>query len=228
MNLTVGPLPPAVYWRRRALVLGVVLLVVVLFVAMCSGSGESKSGATAPTTASPTATSTIQRPVIDGVPPSSAAASASSPSSPSSASPTTGAPAGPPSACLDSEMSLTVIVHVRKDDVELQMKVKNISNRACSRDVGGTPQEIHVTTAAAQPTDPVVWSSDFCQAGNPQPDVRTFNPGIESILPVNPVLWSRRYVTAGCKAGNPAPLGAYAAVAKLGTLSSPAVPFTLT
>jgi hypothetical protein len=228
MNLTVGPLPPAVYWRRRAVVLGVLLLVVVLFVAMCSGSGESKTGATGPSSPSPTATSTVLSPVIDGQSPSSSASSASS--SPSSAPPvvaTTDA-GPPPTPCLDTEMSLTVIVHVRKDDVELQMKVKNISNRACTRDVGGTPQEIHVTTGTAQPTDPVVWSSDYCQGTNPPPDVRTFNPGIESILPATPVLWSRKYVTAGCKAGNAAPVGTYAAGAKLGTLVSPAVQFTIT
>ena len=226
MNLTVGPLPPAVYWRRRAVVLGVLLLVVVLFVAMCSPSGESKTGGAGVGTSSPTATSTILSPVIDGQSPSSSASSASS--SPSSDPPVvaTTAAGPPPTPCLDTEMSLTVIVHVRKDDVELQMKVKNISNRACTRDVGGIPQEIHVTTAAAQPA--MVWSSDYCQAANQQADVRTFNPGIESILPATPVLWSRKYVTDGCKAGAAAPLGNYLAAAKLGTMLSPAVTLTLT
>lgn len=224
MNLTVGPLPPAVYWRRRALVLGVVAVVVVAVVAMCSGPGESKtpgaSGTQSPTTS-------YQVPVIGGSP------DGGSPSSEPSTEPSTeAAPANtydgpPPTPCLDTEMSLTVLVHVRKDDVELQMKIKNISTRACTRDVGGTPQEIHIATSTSKPTDPVVWSSDFCQAPNQPADVRTFGPGIESILPYTPVLWHKNYVAAGCTAGNAAPPGTYSVAAKMGTLLSPVVQFTI-
>ena len=42
MRLTVGPLPSAVYWRRRAIVLGVAVVLVFLIVQSCSG-GEGKS-----------------------------------------------------------------------------------------------------------------------------------------------------------------------------------------
>ncbi|WP_189080985.1 adhesin [Mangrovihabitans endophyticus] len=46
MRATVGPLPPAVYWRRRAIVLGAVLLgVIVLFVACTGGDDDDKPGA---------------------------------------------------------------------------------------------------------------------------------------------------------------------------------------
>ncbi len=229
MNLTVGPLPPAVYWRRRALVLGALLVAVVLLVAMCSTSGESKTTQGAPGTAntgSPTATSTLLTPVIGG------GAGATSPSPTATASASSAPvvepePAGPPpTPCLDTEMSLAVVVHVRKDDVELQMKIKNISGRSCTRDVGGTPQEIHIATITSKPSDPVVWSSDFCQAPNQPADVRTFGPGIESILPQVPVLWHQNYVTTGCAAGNPAPKGTYSVAAKMGTLLSPVVQFT--
>ena len=37
MRLTVGPLPSAVYWRRRAVVLGALLLLVIVLVYSCSG-----------------------------------------------------------------------------------------------------------------------------------------------------------------------------------------------
>ena len=47
MNLTVGPLPPAVYWRRRAVVVGV-LLVLVLLVTYACGSSGGKGSAGAP------------------------------------------------------------------------------------------------------------------------------------------------------------------------------------
>ncbi len=227
MNLTVGPLPPAVYWRRRVLVLGALLVVVVLGVAMCSSSGESKTGSPAVgTTRSPSATATIFTPVIGASPTSAGTSTAPGPVA--TTAPVASDPTGPPpSPCLDTEMSLTVLVHVRHDDVELQMKVKNISARACTRDVGGSPQEIHIASAAGAPTDPPAWSSDYCQVANPPADVRTFGPGIESILPATPVLWPKKYVASGCKTGNAAPAGTYTVAAKLGTLASPVVQFTI-
>ncbi|GAA5202213.1 hypothetical protein GCM10023322_83650 [Rugosimonospora acidiphila] len=70
MNLTVGPLPPAVYWRRRALVLGVVLLLVILLVSMCGGSsGASKSRqglASSSATSSPSPSSSVEPPILGG------------------------------------------------------------------------------------------------------------------------------------------------------------------
>ncbi|HEV2087755.1 MAG TPA: hypothetical protein VGR21_05550, partial [Cryptosporangiaceae bacterium] len=57
MNLTVGPEPPAVYWRRRALV-GVPVLVVLLTFTACvtnsGGEGGQSSVLVARSTASPT------------------------------------------------------------------------------------------------------------------------------------------------------------------------------
>ena len=40
MRLTVGPLPPAVYWRRRAVVLGALLLVVIVLFVSCCGDDD--------------------------------------------------------------------------------------------------------------------------------------------------------------------------------------------
>ena len=40
MRTTVGPLPPAVYWRRRAVVLGAVLLVALLWFVSCGGEDD--------------------------------------------------------------------------------------------------------------------------------------------------------------------------------------------
>jgi hypothetical protein len=226
MNLTVGPLPPGVYWRRRALVLGALVVVVALIVSMCGGSGEGKTSQGAPgATGSPSTSSTILTPVVEGTVSPSTGASSSPTVEPSTQAPVDTGP--PPSPCLDSEMSLTVLATVRRDDVYLQMKIKNISNRACSRDVGGIPQEIHVATAASQPTDPPVWSSDFCQAPNQPADVRTFGPGIESILPPGGVLWRKNYVSTGCTVVKPAPPGSYSIAAKMGTLVSPVVHVTI-
>ena len=69
MNLTVGPLPPAVYWRRRALVAGVLVLLILVVAYSCGGSSGSgatgpRSSANTPTTSSPTPTPSEQRPQI--------------------------------------------------------------------------------------------------------------------------------------------------------------------
>ena len=47
MRLTVGPLPPAVYWRRRAVVLGAGLLFLIVLLYSCTGSDRNaKKGGT--------------------------------------------------------------------------------------------------------------------------------------------------------------------------------------
>src|SRR5262245_46608252 len=41
MNLTVGPLPPAVYWRRRAIVAAGLLAIILPIAFSCGGPGKS-------------------------------------------------------------------------------------------------------------------------------------------------------------------------------------------
>ena len=67
MRLTVGPLPPAVYWRRRALVLGVALLVVFLIVQACMAATARSDKEDTATGPSPTAGETSAPP--EGTPP---------------------------------------------------------------------------------------------------------------------------------------------------------------
>ena len=52
MRLTVGPLPPAVYWRRRAVVLGAGLLFLIVLLYSCDAAGDRNTG----TRATPTST----------------------------------------------------------------------------------------------------------------------------------------------------------------------------
>ena len=57
MRTTVGPLPSAVYWRRRAVVLGALALVIIVFFVQCSGGGDDKKqgqGAGSTTSQAPT------------------------------------------------------------------------------------------------------------------------------------------------------------------------------
>ena len=57
MRLTVGPLPPAVYWRRRAVVLGGVIAVIFTLTYACSsaagGKGNLATKSPSPSTEAP-------------------------------------------------------------------------------------------------------------------------------------------------------------------------------
>ncbi len=221
MNLTVGPLPPSVYWRRRLLVLAGVVLVVILFATMCSGSGKSdaasqKTAATiSPSPASPTPTlsASVQPPIMGGTGPATTASAS-----------TAASPAAPPVAttpsqsaeCADSEIKLTPTVQKNADGTwTLTLKVRNISARTCTRDVGADPQEIHVVQNGQ-----TVWSSDACQRVHGQPDVRTFPPNIEATFSI---AWDG---STGSNCTNPTKIsGAFQVVAKLATKVSDPVDY---
>jgi hypothetical protein len=237
MNLTVGPLPPAVYWRRRAIVIGALLLVVVLLVAMCSGSGSGSKHNAGPRgstgAGSPTSQPSVVAPIIGdggdgggdgGGGDGGGTAPTSDPASPEP----DGAPAGggdQPVAsgpCTDADLLVTGVTTALAKGYYFSMKVKNVSGRACSRDVGGGPQALQVVNASGV----VVWTSDLCATPgqSPQPDVRTFGPGIETVLPSRPFYWDG---TVGrCRGGTSPAAGAYRMVARLGTKASEPVALT--
>ncbi|HEX7744092.1 MAG TPA: hypothetical protein VF462_02355, partial [Micromonosporaceae bacterium] len=113
MRLTVGPLPPAVYWRRRAVVLGAILLFVLVLMYSCLGSGRQPTEPTAaaqrgsPRGVAPSAT--VLTPQTDGPSASSAARVPAS-----AAAPTATGAAGQPSAgsaggCTDAEINLAAV-----------------------------------------------------------------------------------------------------------------------
>jgi hypothetical protein len=99
--------------------------------------------------------------------------------------------------------------------VRITFKIKNISNRACTRDVGADPQELYIQQGSTK-----VWSSDACDAAHGT-DVRTFDPGVETTFAV---LWDGRRTDAGCGSSRPwAVAGSYQVVGRLATkLSDPA------
>ena len=190
MRLTVGPLPAAVYWRRRAAVAVALALVIVLFAMMCSGPDMS-----APT-ANPSFTGGPRMPDLSTSAPSSPVthASGGTGSSGPDASADPGSPSGgddggdgagngvPPVvatvACADAEISLTAAVSpspgIYGGVITLTLIVRNTADHACLRDVGSAPQELQVRQGAT-----VVWSSDHCDTPQAS-DVRAFGPNIES------------------------------------------------
>jgi hypothetical protein len=206
MRLTVGPLPAAVYWRRRAVVLvGLAILVFIVSYA-CGGPSSGSPPNTAASDRSPIETSsTPARPSV---------ASTSPPSSPTATafSLVTTAANGP---CTDDEIELTATADSgnprQGQPVVVTLKVKNISNRTCSRDVGADAQELRLQDASG-----IVWSSDDCNPRHGM-DVRSYPPGKQDTFSLTwPGLRSRSGTGAPECSGTTAPaVGVYDLVARL-------------
>ncbi len=168
MRLTVGPLPAAVYWRRRGVVLVGLAMVVLIISYAFSGPDGSATTSVAPT---PSASMTTAPVPSTGT--SSALATSASPSASAFTLPVAGA-TGP---CRDAEMEVTASAPVaevtRGQPVAFTIKIKNISSRTCVRDVGADVQELLLKEGAT-----TIWSSDDCDANHGQ-DLKQFTPGLE-------------------------------------------------
>ncbi|HEV7897637.1 MAG TPA: hypothetical protein VGP31_07335 [Planosporangium sp.] len=97
--------------------------------------------------------------------------------------------------------------------VKFTLRIKNVSNRSCTRDVGADAQELYLQDARAK-----VWSSDACDALHGT-DVRTFRPGIEAQFWQ---VWDGKATSAGCADRKAPPSGRYELIGRLATkLSDP-------
>jgi hypothetical protein len=255
MRSTVGPLPAAVYWRRRAVVLGALLLGVIVLFVSCSGGDDkdSKRGTGA----------SSQAPIM---PPSASAAPEDEPSftdpGPGAGNPSlpepgdltaSGAGTAPPGGgdpdddaqggtqdgtsdtnvnaaaagtCTDAEMSVTPVpaaTTVRRGaPIAVRLKIKNISARTCSRDVGADLQELYIGQGASR-----VWSSDTCSTVKGS-EVRSFPPNGEREYNVT---WNGKQAnkcTGGLATGTAPPAGQYEMRFRLGAKISAPVAITIT
>ncbi|PZG17605.1 hypothetical protein C1I95_15120 [Micromonospora craterilacus] len=238
MRLTVGPLPSAVYWRRRAVVLGAVLLFLVVLLYSCTGqgagtgatgNGQPDSGASSGT---PEPTGSVLTPQTGSPPSGDAGAGPSAPADEPSTEPSTeptlsndpprsNTPVTDEGTCTDAELLVTAVALpgevVRGAAVDLHLKIRNRSERTCSRDVGADAQELYIKSGAEK-----IWSSDTCgtAAGS---DVQSFTPGFERSYRVT---WNGKDSTrcADGLADGPTPqAGRYEVFARVGSrLSQPA------
>src|SRR5918994_2063214 len=231
MRLTVGPLPSAVYWRRRAIVLGVVVVIAFLIVQSCSGGEGTSNGNGVPTSATQgpetTPTAVIKRPQT-GAPPASAGPTQAPTSAPAAPPASTAPSAGPPvnGACTDAEVSVIPVPAStrvqRGQTIVLKLRIKNISTRSCSRDVGADLPELYIKRGAEK-----VWSSDTCARAKGT-DVQQLLPNIEREYQV---AWNGRDTTRcadNVASGPVPPAGDYQLFARLGTKISAPVKLTLT
>jgi hypothetical protein len=225
-------------------VLGAVLLVVILLFVACSGgdnSNDQRRGlgknasapASSPSDPAPSGTPSFADAVPGGGPSLPAPSDLTSQQPSLGDSNANGGPDGTNSnvtvptgaTCADTEMSVVPVPSSasakRGTPVTIRLTIKNISTRACSRDVGADPQELYIDQGARK-----YWSSDTC--GNTHgSDVRQFAPGAERTYTVT---WNGRQSSKceGALAAGPAPIpGQYEIRARLGTKISNPVTLTI-
>lgn len=237
MRLTVGPLPPAVYWRRRAVVLGGLLLIVVVLYASCSGSGSGakQNNAAAKPSATPSASGSAEpEPTVSLLPertvePGGGDGGVDASADPAATGATGAAP--PPQApanngpCTDEEMDIRPVPAKtsvsRGTPMDIRLIVKNAGDRSCARDVGADLQELRIVKGAE-----TVWSSDICGPSRGS-DVRTISPGAELVYEVTWNGKSSAECTRGVPSGGVPDPGQYQLLARLGTKHSTPVVLTL-
>lgn len=225
MRLTVGPLPPAVYWGRRSIVLGAILLFVLVIVYSCGGSDRPSAN---PQAANPLGSPQRPAPTVTGLsaqsgepPPSDRPYPSGSPSA-TAGSPPAGQGAGD---CTDQEINLAAVPARQSAaagaSVEIALQVKNISGRTCTRDLGSLQQELYLKLGAEK-----IWSSDTCSTGRDS-DVKSLAPNIVHEYRIE---WNGRESTrcSGGVASGPQPAaGSYLVFARLGTKLSEPAPLSL-
>jgi hypothetical protein len=228
----VGPLPASVYWRRRAVALAVVIVVLLLGWAVLPGGGNDQPRDTAGAVGSASPTVPAAAPTeLTASPPSDdpgrpadgngggATATTSTPV------PTTPKPAPPPAPkpCADAALQVTVgprhpAYSVGQSPI-LDLRVRNISALACTRDLGAGQQEIVLYRGPQR-----LWSSNDCFP-DPTRSVQLLRPGA---VQTSSVTWSGLGSRPKC-AGTRTRVGpgTYALVARLGTIVSRRSPIVL-
>ena len=190
----VGPEKPVVYWRRRATVLGALVIIVVVVVLIVVGRGSGATSAAAPTSS-----------------PSSSAPSSSSHSSPSTStaagSATRTATAKPSQAsaadgstCSKDQVVLTPVLDKEAygptEDPKIAMSIKNSGTNSCHLDLGSSQQVLTISSGEEQ-----YWSSKDCQTGGTNQDV-TIKAG--QTLTTPSIAWDRtRSSTSTCDSSRP-------------------------
>jgi hypothetical protein len=244
----VGPLSAAVYWRRRLLVLGLVLAVLIgggwLLVAALSGPSDqgARTAGAAPLRHAATPSleqvvpslAAVQAPTSGPGPAGTPrAAPSTTPSGPPATVPSTSPAAVTPAApapvaggpCSDAMIELEVRPSAPAVAVgsrpTLDLVVTNASPVSCVRALDKGLQEIVLLDAAGRR----VWGSNDCFPESSS-DPRTLAPGEAAVFPI---VWSGLTSEPGCDAPRvtPAP-GAYLLRGRLDTALSPDTPLTLT
>lgn len=241
-----GPLPPAVYWRRRGLAV-VVCVVAVLLLAWIIGGlvGSADEHPVRGTAASqdlvaapPSSPASSARAAAQSSTraPSPTMSSAAAPGAPGAHAGPTGptgpgtsrAPAPkptPPQPCPDEVIEVTAEPDAESYRVGerplLRLLVVNTGDVPCTRDVSRKLRELVITTAGGTR----LWSSNDCYPPVER-DKRTLAPGQPLRFSLN---WAGRTSAPDCPLERETvEAGSYRLIGKLGKLTSLPTPLTLT
>jgi hypothetical protein len=222
----VGKLPAAVYWRRRLMVLALLLAVLggVAWLVVILLSGRDGESAAAAASTGP-ARSSIPLPALERVVPSVAAVSTPTPPAVVEAEAAPSVPPGPAPGdpCSDDMISLTVrtpptVAVGSKPTFELL--VANISAVPCARSLDKARQELLLLDSAGTR----VWGSNDCFP-EASLDNRTLAPGEVVVLPL---VWGGLTSEPTCTAPRSAPApGNYVLRGRLDTKTSADVPLAI-
>ena len=216
--------------------LGALLLVVIVLFVSCGGGDDDNKRGSGAASQAPTPSSAASTPeeepsfsdaVPNGGPSLPDPAELQSPANPnpgagvdpSGGADSTGnnanvtAPAD--GSCADEEMSVTAVpastTAKRGSPLVIRLKIKNISARTCTRDLGAGAQELYLDQGARK-----YWSSDTCNADRSS-NAQRMQPGAELEYTVT---WNGRQ-SSKCAAALPAgpapPPGQYELRGRLGT-----------
>ncbi|WP_433198038.1 hypothetical protein ACQP1G_02815 [Nocardia sp. CA-107356] len=220
-----GPLPPEIYWRRRALAIGilVVALALVIWLVLTITRGGDSPGTTKAAATSTSSATNKPAGASSSTPPPTTTETSAKPSGTTPAAPSGGQVAA--GACPDQSLAVKVTVeqptYKTGENPVFGIVITNISSSACARDVGSGLQQVSVTTLDGQRR---LWSSTDCYPDG-APDVRTLNRGEQAAFMVT---WSGSTSQPNCAGDRvQVPPGAYAVVAQLGSLRSAAEPFNI-
>ncbi|MGW5920939.1 hypothetical protein ACWFPY_18290 [Nocardia fluminea] len=217
-----GPLSPEIYWRRRALAIGVIIValaIVIWLVTMVARGGDSagadKAAASSTTSAESSASETSSTS-------SSASAAPSGSATPSATTSAAVQPAAQP--CSDQSLALKVTVgqptYRVGDQPAFGTVITNISSAACSRDLGAGPQFLVYTLDGQRR----LWASNDCNPDAPA-EMKTLEAGEQLSYKGTWFGTTSQPQCAGDRLQVPA--GAYMVVAQLGAVRSAAEPFNL-
>jgi hypothetical protein len=157
----VGSQPSRVYWRRRAVVIGalVLVLVVIVLIAVRPGAGSEASPAPTPTTSSP---------VAADAPHSSADAT---PAATPTATPTPVATSTANGTCTASQITLKPVTdrttYTSLQQPQISMSITNNSATTCTMDLGSSQQVLTITSGPE-----TYWTSKDCQVNGTHQNVK--------------------------------------------------------
>lgn len=235
----VGSLAPAVYWRRRVLVVLAVIAVLALILYACSGSGsgkkqpaadgQSSSPAASQSSVPDTGGSSSQTPGTGGASGGASSSSAGAPSGGGTSAGGSGGTNGPVGSTGGSggtggtgaaggstggpgcqlSLSLSTQSPAYANGVDPQFTVAVVNKGTSDCDVDVSPKSLVLNVFSGSDH---VWSSADCATGGK--DLRGIAPGAVQTITYS---WNRTRSTQGCTPNAPtAKLGMYIGVVSLG------------